>query len=108
MYLSFQQRLNEGFKKVRNRGYFAKQRHSCCTSCGIYELPDEVKQDGKFVFYHNQDTKCVKRNWVYLTWSGNGEEIRKCFLEAGLAVQWDGTEDQKIKVALAPTDVIFN
>ena len=39
-------------------GYFAKENHTCCNSCGWSDVPD-VQYD-KVIFYHNQDLDSLK------------------------------------------------
>ena len=98
---TFRQRLTRGFALVRRRGYVAKQNWQCCLGCGLAALPEGTT---KYVFYHAQDAKRMDQtSSVYLAWGGYGYEIRQCFLEAGLAVTWEGREDQRVLVSLPPS-----
>lgn len=106
----FRQMLTRGFANARDRGYFARQSWKCCQSCGCAAVPFE-NRDG-YVFYHAQDAARIADDEragrppsVYLAWSGDGEEISKCFLEAGLAVEWNGSEARRIRVAVPPVEV---
>lgn len=110
MHEDFRAKLTTGFANVRNRGYFARQNWSCCQTCGLAKLPNGISD---YVFYHKQDAArmhddesrilaMVPKAGVYLCWGGDGEEIRKAFLEAGLAVTWNGSESQRIYVSLPP------
>jgi hypothetical protein len=59
-------------------------------------IPDEFED---YVFYHEQDAESVREeNAVYLTWSGDGYEIAKAFRDVGLAVEWNGSKQRRIRV----------
>lgn len=101
--LTTKARLNTAFRCLRKAGYFAKQNHTCCQSCGWAEMTDE--QGKKAVFYHAQDAEAldelgnIKPNdKLYLAWSGDGSEIVKILISAGLVIDWDGTSDNRIAV----------
>jgi hypothetical protein len=92
------ERINVAFRNLRKRGYFARQNFWCCQTCAWYAIgedhPDKVD---RAVFYHQQDAATLKRDGgTMLAWSGDGHEIVKTCLEAGLAVEWDGTENTRI------------
>jgi DNA-binding NarL/FixJ family response regulator len=104
-------RIDDAFAALRAQGFFAKAHHTCCQSCGLAEIP-EGRYD-EYVFYHMQDAEYLKQDGVcYLAWGFSGptlETKRKARLictalrEAGLEVDWDGSEHTRIKVCgLAP------
>ena len=96
--MATQKMVNDGFKKLNEAGYHALQDHMCCMSCGWANIPDD-KAD-KAVFYHNQDTERFKESGrIYLTWSGDGNEIKSILESVGLIVTWDGTESKKIMIS---------
>jgi hypothetical protein len=102
----FRALLTKGFGIIRARGYEAHEKFWCCQSCGCAALPEGTKN---YVFYHEQDEERIReaekrglRPDTHLAWGGDGEEIRKAFLEAGLAVTWGGDENTRILVSLPP------
>ena len=44
--------IAKAFAELRQRGFLALQRHTCCRSCGWYEVPEDQEH---VVFYHEQD-----------------------------------------------------
>lgn len=97
---TFKDAFTEAFKTLRRQGYFARQSHTCCSSCGWAEVPDE--KAGKAVFYHRQDADGLDRGRVHLAWSGNGTEICKAFKDLGLVTNWDGSAATRIEVIMMP------
>ena len=93
----FKEKLNLFFRELRKKGYFAKQKFSCCRTCGWSEIPDNYE---KAVFYTTQDADNLSRNYVYLNWSGDGNEICEIAKNVGLNTEWDG--DEKVRVKLSP------
>ena len=95
-------RIDDAFAALRAQGFFAKAHHTCCQSCGLAEIPDN-KEDS-YVFYHMQDADYLKEDGIcYLAWGGSGHTICTALREAGLEVDWDGSEHTRIKVCgLAP------
>ena len=89
--------LTKGFRELRKHGYWSKQNHTCCQSCGWSEVP-EGKED-KVVFYHQQDNEDkVRHQPFYLCWSGDGHEITRILNECGVQTDWDGSESKRIRV----------
>jgi len=89
--------LSMAFAKLRKQGYFAKQNFMCCQSCGWAELSDEQAQ--KAVFYNNQDYRDFRNGGdIYLSWSGNGYEIKSTLESFGLRVDWDGESSKRIVI----------
>lgn len=91
--------LTQAFKDLRKLGYFARQNHKCCQSCGWASVPDDKAE--RAVFYHAQDKqRMVADREVYLAWAGNGEEIVNVIKATGLNVEWEGTSGRRIRVIL--------
>lgn len=100
----------------------------CCQSCGCAALPEGTTN---YVFYHQQDAEGLKealdllernryssrygydkdkaheRVGLHLAWGGDGNEIRRCLMEAGLAVTWDGKEETRIWASLPHTEPVL-
>ena len=88
--------LKKAFTELRKKGYFARQNHTCCQTCGWSEVPDGIE---KVVFYHNQDKEDLdKTGSCHLAWSGNGEEIVEVLKSNGIVVEWGGSEKNRIKI----------
>lgn len=117
----FRAALAKGFKNLRKQGYVGRQSWQCCMTCGCAALPEGTT---KYAFYHRQNTsdlkwaiggyfhrsstlKTVKREdvGVYLSWGGDGAVISKAFADAGLVVDWDGSESTKVWVGLGPEPI---
>lgn len=91
-------KLNRAFKALRKAGYFARQNFWCCQNCGWAAVPDG--KDEKVVFYHNQDNEQkLEGEPFYLAWAGDGNEICQILRDAGITVQWDGSDGQRIQVS---------
>lgn len=90
-------KLNKCFAKLRKLGYFAKQNYYCCSGCGWSAIDNDKRE--KVVFYHRQDYDyMLETGKVYLAWSGNGEEIKKVFIDAGFKVEWSGDKGKRILI----------
>jgi hypothetical protein len=64
-------------------------------------VPEEYAK--KYVFYHRQYAARLKADGgTMLAWSGDGHEIVKAFLEAGMVVKWDGSTNARIYVSHVP------
>lgn len=91
--------ITKAFKELTKLGYFAKENHSCCSSCGRSEVPED-KRD-KVVFYHMQDNWKLKENGsCYLTWSGDAKEICDVFAKHDISTEWDGDKGTRIKITI--------
>ena len=92
----FRKKLTIAFKKLRKLGYFAKQRHTCCNTCGWAEIPDG--RDDKAVFYHLQDNDSLLSNdsKLNLSWSGNHEEIIGVLKSVGIEASCENPPYKKI------------
>lgn len=90
-------KLNQLFKGLRKKGYFARQDFWCCQTCASNAIPD--KNSKKYVYYHRQDTEMLqKTNSVYIAWSGNGRQIATFAQDLDLKVNWNGSKDQRIQI----------
>lgn len=99
-----QQKVTNAFADLRKKGYFAKQSHTCCNTCGWYEIPDEFKETGKVVFYHRQETESFKKSGkCYLNWAGDSKEISDVLTAHGLHVNWNGSPTTKMIVSDKPS-----
>ena len=97
--------LVPAFKKLRARGIFARHTHlSCCGSCATGELEELADE---YVGYHIQsvpDALDDPFESIYLLHQLDVDTkpfVRKTFVDAGLVVDWDGSDDDTILVALA-------
>lgn len=94
-------KLNDAFRLLRKRGYFARQNFWCCQTCGCAAVPEDHAES--YVFYHRQDAERLRKDGgTMLAWGGDGDEIVKCCLEAGLVVTWDGSKNTRIFVSTQP------
>ncbi len=95
-------RIDDAFAALREQGFFAKANHTCCQSCGLAEIPADKEM--AYVFYHMQDAENLKDAGVcYLAWGGKvgekfGHTICDTIREAGLEVDWNGSEHTRIAV----------
>ena len=95
-------RIDDAFAALREMGFFAKANHTCCQSCGLAEIPEDKEM--AYVFYHMQDLEGLKQDGVcYLAWGGKvgekfGHTICDTIRKAGLEVDWNGSENTRIKV----------
>tara|TARA_R110000803_G_scaffold67963_1_gene129705 strand:- start:363 stop:785 length:423 start_codon:yes stop_codon:yes gene_type:complete len=92
--------------------WYARRDWTCCNSCGWYKLVEEYKEDNDIkildydedfpdnvVFYHWQEADSFKDCGVlYLTWSGDWKEVKRCFEICGCKVEADGNKNKKIIV----------
>ena len=97
--MTTKEKVNMAFKLLRKAGYFAKQNFWCCQSCAWSNIPEGID---KVVFYHNQDNdswenKELKKD-LYLAWSGSGQEIVSILSSVGLNLDWNGSEDKRIRI----------
>ena len=88
--------IAKAFAELRQRGFLALQRHTCCRSCGWHEVPGDQEH---VVFYHEQDWHAFKETGALdLAWAGDGHAAVDAFARHGLAVEWDGTPGRCITV----------
>ena len=92
-------RLAIAFAALEEKGYFTAMDHTCCNTCGWYEVPEDKQE--RAVFFHQQAADTLEATGdCYLNWDGDMLEIRAALLEAGLAVKHDGTENTKFIVRI--------
>ena len=95
--------FNKAFAELRKLGYTAKQNFSCCRSCAWGELTEEEAK--KAVFFSMQSTKHLnEEGTVYLSWSGDGNEIKSIFEKHNCKVEWEGTPDKSIFIEVPMID----
>lgn len=117
--------LGEAFKELRKLGYVARQSFSCCDNCARYEIANEVaKRGGKTrkgakqdvrgcVLYNRQATSNMNSSGtLYLAYGqldlfggavgisthDAGLEVVDVLRKHDLKVEWNGSENTKIKV----------
>jgi len=111
-------RLDAAFAELERAGIVCRQDFSCCGTCGVSEVFDEMKQQTKrgmqvrgYSFYHMQDTEsAVEGHGLYLNYGAVqdgeaaalviGEEIAAALKRHGLKVNWDGTFAVRIGISL--------
>jgi hypothetical protein len=109
-------RLDWAFADLEKAGIVARQNFSCCGTCGVAEIDDEIKQRQKkggqlfgYAFYHVQDTEnAVDGGGLYLNYGATedgeaaalaiGKEIVKTLNEFELKTEWNGSWDTRILV----------
>jgi len=95
--IAFKSKITKAFKILRLMDYWCKQNHTCCNSCGWADIPND-KRD-KVVFYHLQDNESLKDNEpiLYLSWSGNHDEIIKVLSFVGIEATCGNPESERIE-----------
>lgn len=111
-------RLDRAFTALGARGIVARHDFTCCQTCGLAEIGDEIQSAvdagddvSGFTFYHAQDTdNATEGHGLYLTYGhldgsvANGVAIGRVVVdalrEAGLETDWDGTFGKRIGVRL--------
>lgn len=111
-------RLDAAFAALEDEGIVARQHFTCCGTCGVAEIGDEIDTvvarghavDG-YAFYHMQDTEsAVEGDGLYLNYGSIddddarsveiGRRIATVIAAAGLEVDWDGSLGKRIGVRL--------
>ena len=91
--------ITAAFKDLRKLGYFARQNFWCCQTCGWASVPED-KAD-KVVFYHEQDNSQLRATGeCHLAWAGNGNEIVSVLNKHGIQTDWDGSDNQRIRIKI--------
>ena len=111
-------RLDAAFAALEQAGIVCRQHFSCCGTCGVAEIWDEMvatRDAGLdvrgYTFYHVQDTESAVEGYgLYLSYGAveDGEapalaigyEIVAALEQHGLRVDWDGQWSRRIGVAL--------
>jgi hypothetical protein len=95
--MTVRNRILRAFNQLRKDGFFAEPDWTCCQTCGVAELPDGVED---YVFFHMQDAECLRETGdCYLSYGGDARHIVRRLKEAGLTVEWNGSESTRIRVA---------
>jgi hypothetical protein len=113
----FRAKLNDLFEALQTQRLYARQNFSCCGSCASYELSEKLRASQTkrtpklgFVTYNRQDNQNVPYGYVYLGYSSIGEaeedrELGRLIVDTatrvGLATEWDGNINSKVRV-IAP------
>ena len=110
--------LDRAFAALNQGGIVARHDFTCCQTCGLAEIGDEIRTAidagvdvSGFTFYHTQDTdSAADGHGLYLTYGHmDGSEVAgvaigrivvSALTEAGLETDWDGTFGQRIGVHL--------
>jgi hypothetical protein len=111
-------RLDRAFAELEAAGIVARQDFSCCGTCGVGEILDEIEKvvaSGRdvrgYTFYHLQDTEsAVEGHGICLSYGARehdelaalaiGREIVSTLQRHGFAPEWPGTWDKRISVPL--------
>lgn len=89
-------RIDRTFEKLTAIGYICKTNWKCCQTCGCAALPENTE---KYVFYHMQDSENFASSGEgYLAWGGDGAEICAALRAENLTVEWDGSNNTRIKI----------
>jgi len=93
----FKRKITLSFKVLRLLGYWCKQNHSCCTTCGWADIPNGMED--RVVFYSNQDYEQLKNNAeeLYLSWCGDHKKIINVLVFCGIDASCENPGDMKIK-----------
>lgn len=112
-------RLDAAFEELERQGIVARQNFTCCSTCGHYEIGDEIKVAKKqkkrpapvsgYAFYHMQDTEsAVEGGGIYIkydTLKGDdekktavGQQIVDVLQAAGLKTEWSGNPNEGVYV----------
>lgn len=105
-------RLDAAFEELERQGIVARQNFTCCSTCGHYEIGDEIRDAKKqrkkrsapvsgYAFYHMQDTEsAVEGGGIYIKYDtlkddrekkiAVGQKIVEVLEAAGLRTEWDG------------------
>lgn len=111
-------RLDRAFEALNAGGIVARHDFSCCQTCGLAEIDDEIRgavdagvDVSGFTFYHSQDTdRAAEGGGLYLTFGHlDGNEVSGIAIarvivdklqEAGLKTDWDGSFGKRISISL--------
>jgi hypothetical protein len=105
-------RLDAAFAELEASGIVCRQNWTCCQTCGLAEIGEEIKSGSRgYVFFHQQDTdRVVEDGCLYLAYGACSdvreeqlevaEEIARIIRENGLTVEWDGSLEKRIMVRL--------
>ena len=110
--------LDAAFAALEDEGIVARHHFTCCGTCGVAEIGDEIDAAlargvpvTGYTFYHMQDTEsAVAGGRLYLNYGsledverscvGVGRRIVEVLQASGLQTGWDGSLSKRIGVAL--------
>ena len=95
----FRTKITKAFKILRLLGYWCKQNHACCSSCGWEEVPDNMEN---VVFYHAQDNDNLLMNehFIYFAWKGDHEVIMNVLELCDITATCENPEKERIRSCL--------
>lgn len=111
-------RLDAAFAELDRTGVVARMDFTCCQTCGVAEIDDEVgagQDPAGYVFFHQQDSERLDGEDATLLLSFGvfraadadayeaaalavGHRVRAALERAGLTVDWPGTTSRRIAV----------
>jgi hypothetical protein len=103
-------RLDRAFAALESSGIVARQNFTCCQTCGVAEIGDELRRGSRgYAFFHQQDTAAaVGGGGLFLAFAATaesesaqlaiGSEVVAALTAAGLSPQWNGDAAQRIAV----------
>jgi len=105
------ERVAAAFAELEADGVTARMDFACCQNCGHAEIGDE-RGDGAwgYTFFHQQDSEALAEpdaslHLAFGVYGGSaddqpvGQRVVAALERQGLGVEWDGTPDQRIRVA---------
>ncbi len=111
-------RLEQAFATLESQGVVCRQNFTCCGTCGVAEIGDEMQAARErgaavngYAFFHMQDTeRAVEGGGLWLNYGATeegedaaltvGRAIADAFRTTGLAVDWEGDWGKRIHVPL--------
>ena len=105
-------RLDAAFAELEAERIVCRQNWTCCQTCGHAEIGAELQPGSRgYAFFHQQDTEAAADGeGLYLAYGAGSddakeqlavaEEIARKLRENGLAVEWNGQLDKRIRVTL--------
>ncbi len=101
-------RVRDAFAALEAEGVVARMSFTCCQTCGHAEIGDEKGAASRgYVFFHQQDAEGLApgASEVFLAYGGFqvpdevvAREVVAALTSQGLAVEWDGTASQRVRV----------
>lgn len=110
--------MDDAFANLSRSGIVSRQNFSCCGTCGVAEIGAEIELEQNkgslvrgYAFYHMQDTESATTgHGLYLHYGSIegtaetavtvGREIVAEIAERGLATEWNGRIEDRIRVEL--------
>ena len=111
-------RLDAAFAELERNGIVARKNFSCCGTCGVAEIFDEMDAAERralpvrgYTFFHMQDTEAATEGQgLYLNYGSSeegeaaavaiGEEIVSALQKHGLQSRWPGELTKRIDIAI--------